>query len=49
MVKNPPANAGDVRDTGLTPGSGRGSKNAQKTYTKMVIMTQIEMMLGSVV
>jgi len=24
-----------------------GSKNAQKNYTKMVIMTQIEMMFGS--
>ena len=23
MVKNPPANAGDIRDAGLTPGSGR--------------------------
>ena len=23
MVKNPPANAGDVRDVGSTPGSGR--------------------------
>ena len=23
MVKNPPANSGDVRDTGLIPGSGR--------------------------
>ena len=23
MVKNPPANAGDVRDTGPVPGSGR--------------------------
>ena len=23
MVKNPPANAGDIRDTGLIPGSGR--------------------------
>ena len=22
MVKNPPANAGDTRDTGLIPGSG---------------------------
>ena len=22
-VKNPPANAGDIRDTGSTPGSGR--------------------------
>ena len=23
MVKNPPANAGDIRHTGLTPGLGR--------------------------
>ena len=23
MVKNPPANAGDIRDTGSIPGSGR--------------------------
>ena len=23
MVKNPPANSGDIRDTGLIPGSGR--------------------------
>ena len=23
MVKNPPVNAGDIRDTGLIPGSGR--------------------------
>ena len=23
MVKNPPANAGDARDPGLTPGRGR--------------------------
>ena len=25
MVKNPPANAGDIRDTGSIPGSGRSS------------------------
>ena len=25
MVKNPPANAGEARDTGLIPGSGRSS------------------------
>ena len=25
MVKNPPANAGETRDTGLIPGSGRSS------------------------
>ena len=23
VVKNPPANAGDIRDVGLVPGSGR--------------------------
>ena len=23
VVKNPPVNAGDIRDTGLIPGSGR--------------------------
>ena len=23
VVKNPPANAGDIRDAGLIPGSGR--------------------------
>ena len=23
MIKNPPANAGDARDSGLNPGSGR--------------------------
>ena len=26
VVKNPPANAGDVRDVGSIPGSGRSSK-----------------------
>ena len=25
VVKNPPASAGDIRDTGLTPGSGRSA------------------------
>ena len=25
VVKNPPANAGDVRDSGLIPGSGRSA------------------------
>ena len=25
MLKNTPANAGDIRDVGLTPGSGRFS------------------------
>jgi len=26
VVKNPPANAGDVRDAGLIPGSGRSPR-----------------------
>ena len=26
MVKNPPANTGEVRDAGLIPGSGRSSE-----------------------
>ena len=25
MIKNPPTNAGDIRDVGLIPGSGRSS------------------------
>ena len=29
MVKNPPANAGDVRDLGLIPGSGRSPGGGQ--------------------
>ena len=32
MVKNPPANAGDARDTGSIPGSGRspGEENGNQ-------------------
>ena len=26
MVKNPPANAGDIREVGLIPGSGRSPR-----------------------
>ena len=26
VVKNPPANAGDIRDSGSIPGSGRSSR-----------------------
>ena len=29
MVKNPPANTGDIRDTGLIPGSGRSPGRGQ--------------------
>ena len=28
VVKNPPANAGDIRDEGLIPGSGRSAEAA---------------------
>ena len=33
MVKNPPANAGDVREAGLIPGSGRspGGRHSNPT------------------
>ena len=29
MVKNPPANAGDIRDAGLIPGSGRSPEGGR--------------------
>ena len=29
VVKNPPSNAGDVRDTGSIPGSGRSPRGGQ--------------------
>ena len=29
VVKNPPANAGDIRDSGSTPGSGRSPGGGQ--------------------
>ena len=31
VVKNPPANVGDVRDAGLIPGSGRSPRGGQGT------------------
>ena len=31
VVKNPPANAGDARDVGLTPGLGRSSRGGNGT------------------
>ena len=33
MVKNPPANAGDIRDTGWIPGSGSSLKEAMATHS----------------
>ena len=38
MVKNSPANAGDIRDTGSTPGSGRslgGSHGNSLQYSSL--------------
>ena len=36
MVKNPPANAGDVRDTGSVPGSGRSLEKGMATHSSIV-------------
>ena len=33
MAKNLPANAGDVRDAGLIPGSGRNLEEAMATHS----------------
>ena len=35
MVKNPPANAGDVRKAGSIPGSGRSSGEGMATCTSI--------------
>ena len=37
MVKNPPANAGDARDTGLIPSSERPLKEAMGTNSSIPI------------
>ena len=33
--KNPPANAGDIKDTGLVPGSGRSPEKAMATHSSI--------------
>ena len=33
MVKKPPANAGDIRDVGSIPGSGRGPEGGPLQYS----------------
>ena len=38
MVKNPPANAGDTRDTGSTPGSGRSPGEGHGTPLQYSIL-----------
>ena len=36
MVKNPPANAGDLRDTGSVPGSGRSLEEGVATHSSIL-------------
>ena len=36
MVKNPPANAGDARDTGLIPASGRSPGGGNATHSSIL-------------
>ena len=36
MVKNLPDNAGDVRDSGLIPGSGRSLGGGQATHSNIL-------------
>ena len=36
VVKNPPANAGDVRDTGLIPGLGRSLEEGMATHSSIL-------------
>ena len=36
MVKNPPANAGDIRDTGSIPGSGRSPGEVMATQSSIL-------------
>ena len=35
MVKNPPANAGDIRDLGLIPGLGGSPGGGHKTHSSL--------------
>ena len=36
VVKNPPANAGDLRDTGSIPGSGRSPEGGHATHSSIL-------------
>ena len=36
MVRNPPANAGDLRDMGLIPGSGRPLEESMATHSSIL-------------
>ena len=36
VVKNPPANAGDLRDVSLIPGSGRSARGGMATQSSIL-------------
>ena len=36
-VKNPPANAGDIRDVGLIPGLGRSLEKGMATHSSILV------------
>ena len=36
VVKNPPANAGNIRDTGLIPGLGRSPGKGMATHSRIL-------------
>ena len=36
VVKNPPANAGDIREVGLTPGSERSPRGGMATHCSIL-------------
>ena len=36
VIKNPPANAGDVRDVGLIPGLGRSLEKGTATHSRIL-------------
>ena len=37
VVKNPPANAGGIRDAGLVPGSGRSPGEGNATHSSILV------------
>ena len=37
MVKNPPANAGDIRDASSIPGSGRSPEEGIATHSSILV------------
>ena len=37
VVKNPPANAGDIRDAGSIPGSGRSPGGGHDTHSRVLV------------